>query len=449
MDPAERDATGARPGHRYWRRNLAVAAVGSFTTIVGMTLILPILPLYVRDLGVTSDAAVTTWSGVAYAATFLTAALTAPLWGRLGDRYGRKSMLIRASLGMAVAMSLIGLAQDVYQLVALRLLAGLLGGYSSGSTILVAAQAPRGRSAWALGVLASAIMAGNVIGPLVGGTLAEWLGVEAAFFSVGALIFLAFLATALFLREDRSTTSQPAPTPEPASPLPAPTPEPTTAAPAPSRARARTKPRTTPRTRWRDLPDRGAIGWLLALSALLMFATVSAEPIITVHIERLGVDGSLALTAALVFSLTALGTMLSGPWLGRLADRVGHLRVLTISLACATVLLAAQAVAPNLATFAALRFVTGLALGGITPTVIATIRRLVPDDSVGLVLGSNVSAQFAGQVTGPVVAGALGGLLGTSSVFVMTAVVTALGLGVTALVRRRLPEPPPPLAAGR
>jgi MFS family permease len=171
----------------HWKRNLLVSAAGSFTTVAGITLILPILPLFVEDFGVRSTAAVTTWSGIAYSATFLSAALTAPLWGYLGDRYGRKAMLIRASLGMAIAMSLIGLAQNVWQLVALRLLAGLLGGYASGSTILVAAQTPKERSAWALGVLSSAIMAGNIAGPLLGGGLAEAFGVTTAFFAVGAL----------------------------------------------------------------------------------------------------------------------------------------------------------------------------------------------------------------------------------------------------------------------
>ena len=97
-----------------------------------------------EQLGVSDHAAIVQWSGVAYGATFLTAAMFAPLWGRLGDQYGRKLMLIRSSLGMAVAMSLIGLSQNVYQLVGLRLLAGLLGGYSSGSNILVATQTPPG-----------------------------------------------------------------------------------------------------------------------------------------------------------------------------------------------------------------------------------------------------------------------------------------------------------------
>jgi MFS family permease len=119
-------------GSEHWRSNLVACLLGSFSTIAAMTMLLPYLPLYVEHLGVRGHAAIERWSGIAYAATFLTAALTAPLWGRLGDRYGRKPMLLRASLGMAIAMSLIGLAQNVEQLVLLRLLTGVLGGYSSG-----------------------------------------------------------------------------------------------------------------------------------------------------------------------------------------------------------------------------------------------------------------------------------------------------------------------------
>src|SRR5271156_3165893 len=187
---------------RHWRQNLVVCLFGSFTTIIAMTLLLPFLPLYVEQLGVTDHAAIVEWSGAAYGATFLTAAFTAPLWGRLGDQYGRKLMLIRASLGMAVAMSLIGLSQNVYQLVGLRLLAGLLGGYSSGSMVLVATQTPKDRCGWALGVLSSGIMAGNVAGPLIGGALPPLIGIRNTFWLSGAVIFLAFLATCLVIKED-------------------------------------------------------------------------------------------------------------------------------------------------------------------------------------------------------------------------------------------------------
>ncbi|PPG32615.1 MFS transporter [Rathayibacter sp. AY2B9] len=388
-----------------WRRNLVVCALGSFTTIVGMTLILPILPLYVRDLGVSDPAAVTLWSGIAYAATFFTAALTAPLWGHLGDRFGRKPMLIRASLGMAIAMSLIGLAQDVTQLVLLRLLVGLLGGYASGSTILVAAQTPKERSAWALGVLSSAIMAGTIAGPLIGGTLAQVIGVEGAFLATGALIFLAFLGTTLFLKEVPRSRTTSAKAKRPSS--------------------------------WATVPHKAPVLALLSLSTLLMFATISVEPIIAEHIHALtGSTEDIAISAAVVFSLTAFGTILSAPNLGRLADRIGHLHVLTLSLTAATALLVAQFFAADLVSFAILRFLTGIALGGITPTVVATIRRLLPDTSVGLVLGYNVSAQYIGQVAGPVLAGWLGGVAGTSSVFLATALVTAVGLLTATGIRR-------------
>lgn len=399
-----------------WRRNLLVCALGSFTTIVGMTLILPILPLYVRDLGASDAAAVTLWSGIAYAATFFTAALTAPLWGHLGDRFGRKPMLIRASLGMAIGMSLIGLAQDITQLVLLRLLAGLLSGYASGSTILIAAQTPKERSAWALGVLASAIMAGNIAGPLLGGTLAQVIGVQGAFLATGGLIFIAFLGTTIFLKENR---------------------KPRTKTPALKRASS-----------WNEVHHKLPVLALLSLSTLLMFATISVEPIITEHIRSLtGTTDNVAIYAAVVFALTALGTILSGPSLGKLADRIGHMQILAVSLIAATVLLAAQSFAADLVTFAILRFLTGIALGGITPTVVATIRRLVPDTSVGLVLGYNVSAQYIGQVTGPILAGWLGGVAGTSTVFLGTAIVTALSLVTTIAIRRnfrqQLAEPAP------
>src|SRR5215475_1076081 len=187
-----------------WRRNLVICVFGSFTTIVAMTLLLPFLPLYVEQLGVSDHAAIVQWSGIAYGAAFFTAALTAPLWGQLGDRYGRKLMLIRASLGMAVAMSLIGMAHSVWELVGLRLLAGLLGGYSSGSAILVASQTPKSRSGWALGVLASGVMAGNLVGPLVGGLLPPLIGIRATFLFAGAVIFVTFLGTTFLIREERT-----------------------------------------------------------------------------------------------------------------------------------------------------------------------------------------------------------------------------------------------------
>jgi len=372
-----------------WKRNLWVCVLGSFSTIVAMTLLLPFLPLYVQQLGVTEPAAIARWSGLAYGATFFSAALTAPLWGRLADRYGRKLMLIRASLGMAIAMALIGMATAPWQLVALRLLAGLLGGYASGSTILVASQTPKAQTGWALGVLSSGIMAGNVVGPLLGGVLPPLIGIRHTFWLTGGVIFFAFLATTFLLKElPRSSVA---------------------------------KPRTDSES---GAVNRRVVRLMWLSGMLLIFANMSIEPIITLYIGQF-VQGSQAITvtAGLVMAAAALGSILSAPRLGKLADRIGHWRVLSGGLLACAALLIPQALITAAWQLIVLRFLMGMALGGLLPCITAIIRHNVPEGQVGRMLGYSTSAQYIGQVSGPLSGGFVGGAFGMRPVFLLTAVV--------------------------
>jgi MFS family permease len=386
-------------GSAHWRRNLLVCLFGSFTTIVAMTLLLPFLPLYVEQLGVSDQAAIVQWSGAAYGATFLSAGFVAPVWGRLADRYGRKLMLIRASLGMAVAISLIGLAQDVYQLVGLRLLTGFLGGYSSGSYLMVATQAPKARSAWALGTLSSGIMAGNLAGPLLGGVLPPIIGVRATFLAAGAVIFIAFLATIAFIREEK----------RPAGP-----------------AKAKQI------GGFAAVPNKGPLLAMLFTGMLLMLANMSIEPIITVYVEQ-----QVTIVAGLVMAAAALGSILSASRLGKLADRVGHWNVIIGCLAVSALLLIPQAFASAGWQLVGLRFLMGVSLGGLLPCVASVIRHGVPDRVVGTMLGYSTSSQYAGQVAGPLLGGFIGGHFGMRAVFLGTAVLMAAGAACNWVARPR------------
>ena len=382
-------------GSADWKRNLWVCVFGSFTTIVAMTLLLPFLPLYVEQLGVSDHAAIAEWSGAAYGATFLTAAMFAPLWGRLGDQYGRKLMLIRASLGMAVAMSLIGLSQNVYQLVGLRLLAGLLGGYSSGSMILVATQTPRANTAWALGMMSSGIMAGNLAGPLIGGALPQLIGIRMTFLAAGAIIFLAFLATTFLIKEE----------------------------PRPRRA-----PGVKHRAGLGSVHNKGAVMAMLATGMLLMFANMSIEPIITVYVAQLVPDPAhVTIVAGFVMSAAALGSILSASHLGKLADRVGHWTVIIGCLMVCALLLIPQAFVTAGWQLVGLRFLMGLSLGGLLPCVATVIRHNVPEHTAGSILGYSTSSQYIGQVTGPLAGGFIGGHFGMRAVFLGTSVLMAAG----------------------
>ncbi len=397
-DPAE---------NPYWRRNLIVCLVGSFTTIVAMTLLLPFLPLYVAELGVQGRAGIAEWSGLAYGATFFAAALVAPLWGRLADRYGRKPMLVRASLGMAVAMSLIGMAHTVRELVALRLFAGLAGGYASGSTILVATQTPRARTGWALGMLSSGIMAGNLAGPLIGGVLPPLIGIRGTFWIAGGLIFGTFLATSFLLREARR--------------------------PAAARAAAA-------RAGWAAIPDRRPVIAMLATGALLMIANMSVEPIITLYVAQLVPASRVTLVSGLAMAAAALGSIISASRLGKLGDAVGHGRVIVAALAVSAALLVPQAFVTSGWQLLGLRFLMGLALGGLLPCITSVIRHHVPSGSTGRILGYATSSQYAGQVLGPLMGGFVGGHIGMRAVFLGTSGLMAAGAAL-AWVSATRPQP--------
>ena len=389
---------------RYWRGNLAVCLIGSFTTIVAMTLLLPFLPLYVEQLGVSDPAAIAQWSGVAYGATFFAAALVAPLWGRLADQYGRKLMLIRASLGMAVAMSLIGMAHNVWELVGLRLFAGFAGGYASGSTILVATQTPKARSGWALGMLSSGIMAGNLVGPLIGGALPPLIGIRATFWAAGGVIFLTFIATTFLIRETKRTGP---------------------------------RKKTSAAAGWSQIPDKRPVVAMLTMGLLLMLANMSIEPIITIYVGQIVPNAArVTMVSGLVMSAAALGSILSASRLGRLADRVGHWRVLIGALAASALLLIPQAFVTAGWQLIGSRFLMGLSLGGLLPCITSIVRHNVPDGIAGRVLGYSTSSQYVGQVVGPLLGGFVGGHIGMRAVFLGTSLLMGFGAAYAATERR-------------
>jgi MFS family permease len=394
----------------YWRRNLAVCVFGSFTTLVSLSMLLPFLPLYVQQLGVTSSSAVIQWSGVAFGATFLGTAVTAPIWGHLADRYGRKPMLVRAAIGMAIVMSLIGIAHSVVELVALRLIAGLVGGYASASVVMIGTQAPRMRAGWALGLLSTGALTGNLVGPLVGGFLPAWVGIRGTFFVGGAMIAVAAAATILLVREDFDRKSD-----------------------AKDRAAAKGTSSTT--------SNHFLIVTLLLTAMMVLLANMSIEPIITVYVGQLGVPvDHLTRTAGIVMAASALGSMLTAARLGALADRVGSWNVIIGCLLATGLVMVPQAFVTQWWQLALLRVLMGMTIAGLLPSIARLVRHSVDEHHSGKTLGYLQSAQFTGQVVGPLIGGLIGARIGLHEVFFVTGSLLVLCAGLNQWARSHNPQ---------
>jgi MFS family permease len=371
-----------------WKRNLAVCWFGMFVTSVGMSQIAPVLPLYIKELGVLDTASIERLSGIAFGATFIISAIFSPLWGRAADTLGRKPMLLRASLGMAIVVFAMGFAQNVYHLVGLRLIQGVITGYSTACITLIAVQTPRGKAGWALGTLATASVAGSLFGPMLGGYLAEFVGLRSVFWVTGGLLMIAFVTTLLQVREKFVPSGAKVPSLD---------------------------------TIWRQIPDPGLLITLFLTSLMTTVALYSIQPIMTVYIAQLTKNEThVALISGMTFAAAGLASVLASSHLGKLSDRIGPQKVMLVALVAAGVLMVPQALVTNPWQLMVLRFLLGLATAGVMPALNTLVKHAVPDSITGRVFGINMSAQYLGVFSGSVLGGQVAALFGIRTVFFVT-----------------------------
>ncbi|MDP4161322.1 MAG: multidrug efflux MFS transporter [Bacillota bacterium] len=371
-----------------WKRNLIVCWFGMFVTSIGMSQIAPVLPLYIKHLGVHNTALIEQFSGIAFGVTYIISALFSPIWGHAADKFGRKPMLLRASLGMAVVIFCMGFAQNVYQLIGLRLLQGIITGYSTACTTLIATQTDKEHAGWALGTLSTASIAGSLLGPTIGGFIEENVGFQEVFFITGSLMLIAFLTTALFVKE--------------------------------SFTRQDKKVRSIKEI-WKIVPERSLTIIMFVTSFMLTLALYSVEPIITVYVTQLSSNTShVALIAGMAFSASGLANILAAPRLGKLSDRIGPQKVMLASLIVAGLMFIPQAFVKNPWQLMCLRFLLGLAMAGLNPSVNTLVKIITPDSLTGRVFGFSMAAQYLGVFGGSVLGGQVAAWFGIKYVLFIT-----------------------------
>ena len=184
-----------------------ILALSVFSSMLGVGIIVPFLPLYANSMGATGI-----WLGVIFAGFSVSRAIFMPIIGRLSDRRGRKLFICLGLLIYAIISLGYIWADSVLQLTLVRLIQGAAAGM-----IMPIAQAyigdisPEGEEGKWMGYFHTAFFAGFGIGPLMGGILIDRFGMTGAFYSMGSLNLIAFLVAAFFLPEisHQKTTARP------------------------------------------------------------------------------------------------------------------------------------------------------------------------------------------------------------------------------------------------
>jgi hypothetical protein len=190
-----------------WKRNLVFISLAQFMTMIAMSSLIPFMPFYIRELGITDLSDAKLWSGLVFAGPYFLSIIAAPIWGSVGDKYGRKIMIARAVFGLTIAVFLMGFVQTAGQLLALRIFQGAVSGMIAAALSFVSANTPENRSGWAIGILQGSLSAGQVVGPFIGGIISDAIGIRSVFFIVSGFIFVSGFLVLIFVKENKITSS--------------------------------------------------------------------------------------------------------------------------------------------------------------------------------------------------------------------------------------------------
>ena len=377
-----------------WKRSFYVIWFAILIAIAGFNTTTLIIPLFLRDLGITDPGRLNYWNGLSQSASALALALFAPIWGSLADGYGRKPMILRAMFGGAVLISLMALTTAPWQIFALRTLQGCVTGTAAAATVFVVSIVPREEAGYRLGLLQTAIFLGSSIGPLLGGIVADTAGPRVNFLATGIILAIAGFLVLRFVDEEF------VPSPRPGSVL------------------RNAVPDLTPALR------NPALAALLIVTFSVQFASAIAVPILPlVVLHMAGPQPGVGTLSGLIIGAGSLAAALAAAVVGRVSGRVGYGRTILGCVAGALVFYLLQGFARTPIQLLVLRTGAGFFLGGTLPSVNVLIARLCDPARQGATYGLSTSVSSAGMALGPAVGAVAATAAGYSSVFFVAAAI--------------------------
>jgi len=355
-----------------WKKNLYVVFFAEMIVVTGMTFVIPFLPFYVKELGISNIEQAARWSGWLMGAPALSMIIVSPFWGSLADRVGRKPMIERAIFGGAISVFMMALATNVYQLLIIRIIQGVLTGTISACTALVSASSPSRKMGFSLGLLQTGFFLGNFLGPLLGGISADILGFRNSFRITAALLFIAGWLI-FFLVEENFTPSV-------------------------------TKKQIIPfKKRIALFFNNGQLFIMFLILFLVQLSVQIISPIFPLFVETIVSNPKIVSTfTGLMYAITGLMSAFSAINIGKLIEKKPSNLLLTISLLGTGLFFLSHAFVTNTTQLILLRVGLGLFYGAIIPIANTIIGLSTPSEHRGKVFGVANSTTYLGNVLGPI-----------------------------------------------
>ncbi|MFD1927565.1 MFS transporter [Sporosarcina siberiensis] len=388
------------------KRNFIIIWICNFLVAGTTTMIMPFLSLYIETFGDHSPAYVQKWSGLIFGATFITAFLMSPIWGRIADKHGFKPILLINGFGIATSIFLMGFVHSVEAFFILRLLMGVVTGFIPTSLAFISAHTAKSEAGKMLGTLQMGSVTGMLFGPIFGGLLADAFGFKYTFIITAASITLAAFIILFALKEQIIVKS----------------------------------------TKLVQYSRKAILSGLLhhrlmlnvmIVTTLIQIGNFSVQPLLSLYVSELTDSNDVAFLAGVTFSAAGLGNLLFARKWGQLGDDLGYEKVLSILLLLSFIFIIPQAFVTELWQLIVCRLLFGIAVGGMIPITTALVRREAPIQIQGEVMGYNTSFRFLGNIIGPIFGGIISGFIGISSVFIVTASLFLVGFAFLYYARRK------------
>jgi len=401
----------------------------SFMGYTGFTLVMPFLPLFIGQLGVTDPGQIAMWTGVSLGITPAMTAILAPAWGRLGDRFGRKIMVERSLVSFVVLFAAMAYVSRAWQVLAIRAAQGLFAGYGSLSVAMAAESAPRDRMPSAIGLVQTAQRIGPGVGPLIGGALAGLVGLRRAF-----LVTAVFYAVGLVLVHvmyDEHATHAVAANAQDLKNLSNPE-----NVPNPSNAENLSNPpNLSTRVTFRNVLAFQNFILMMVVIFGLQFVDRSFGPVLPLYVEQAGRShAQVALISGVLFSIMACTGALGHHFCGRLVKRFPMRLVIAGGAAVAAAGSVMVGVSGNVFVMSAASTLLGLGIGAAMTASYSAAGSVIPAGAHGTGFGVLTSASLVGMASSPFIAGFLGGSSIRVVFFVDLVVMAALAIAVQKLM---------------